>query len=59
MKLTGHSARRGLVSTGRKRGKRPEKLRKQGGWAANSPVFWEYVDEGERWEHTATEAIGL
>ncbi|MET7649236.1 hypothetical protein ABZS83_37580 [Streptomyces sp. NPDC005426] len=59
VKLTGHSARRGLVSTGRKRGKRAEKLRKQGGWAANSPVFWEYVDEGERWEDTATEGIGL
>ncbi len=49
---------RGLVSTGRKRGKRAEKLRKQGGWAANSPVFWEYVDEGERCEDTATEGIG-
>ncbi|MEV0749871.1 hypothetical protein AB0I75_32490 [Streptomyces sp. NPDC050273] len=59
VRLTGHSARRGLVSTGRKRGKRAEKLRKQGGWAANSPVFWEYVDEGERWEDTATEGIGL
>ncbi|MEU1470962.1 hypothetical protein ABZ434_22365 [Streptomyces sp. NPDC005761] len=44
-----HSAPRGLVNTGRK----------QGGWAANSPVFWEYVDEGERWEDTATEGIGL
>ncbi|WP_329213812.1 hypothetical protein OG257_34200 [Streptomyces sp. NBC_00683] len=22
------------------------KLRKQGGWAPNWPVFWEYVDEG-------------
>lgn len=59
MKLTRHSACRGLVSTGRKRGKRTEKLRKQGGWAANSPVFWEYVEEGERWEDTATEGIGL
>ncbi|MFE4455664.1 hypothetical protein, partial [Streptomyces sp. NPDC056796] len=37
VKLTGHSARRSLVSTGRKRGKRAEKLRKQGGWAADSP----------------------
>ncbi|MFD4667497.1 hypothetical protein [Streptomyces halstedii] len=27
--------------------------------AANSPVFWEYVDAGERWEDTATEDIGL
>ncbi|MFJ1774961.1 hypothetical protein ACIOFQ_32750 [[Kitasatospora] papulosa] len=59
VKLTGDSARRGLVSTGRKRGKRAEKLRQQGGWAANSPVFWEYVDEGERWEDAATKGIGL
>ncbi|GAA0925060.1 tyrosine-type recombinase/integrase [Streptomyces thermoalcalitolerans] len=57
--LTGHSARRGLVTTGRKRGKRVEKLRAQGGWSPSSPVFWEYVDEGERWEDAATEDIGL
>lgn len=42
------------VTTGRKHGKRTEKLRRQGGWAPNSPVFWEYVDEGERWEDAAT-----
>jgi hypothetical protein len=59
VQFTGHSARRGLVTTGRKWGKRIEKLRKQGGWAANSPVFWEYVDECERWEDAATEGIGL
>ncbi|MER5757055.1 hypothetical protein [Streptomyces sp. NPDC002088] len=41
VKLTGHSARRGLVTTGRKRGKRTEKLRIQGGWAANSTVFFQ------------------
>lgn len=57
MKLTGHFARRALVSTGRKRGMRAGKLRKQGGWAADSPVFWEYVDENERW--VKTEGIGL
>ncbi|MFF0000048.1 site-specific integrase [Streptomyces avermitilis] len=39
-RITGHSARRGLVTTGRKKGKRVEKLRRQGGWSANSPVFW-------------------
>lgn len=58
-RITGHSARRGLVTTGRKKGKRVEKLRRQGGWAANSPVFWEYVDEGEAFEDAATEGIGL
>ncbi|MFF8293650.1 hypothetical protein ACF068_31200 [Streptomyces sp. NPDC016309] len=58
-RITGHSARRGLVTTGRKKGKRVEKLRRQGGWSANSPVFWEYVDEGEAFEDAATEGIGL
>lgn len=58
-RITGHSARRGLVTTGRRNGKRPEKLRVQGGWSKNSPVFWEYVDEGEKWEDNATEGIGL
>ncbi|MEV6147049.1 hypothetical protein [Streptomyces sp. NPDC051992] len=58
-RITGHSGRRGLVTTGRRNGKRPEKLRAQGGWSKNSPVFWEYVDEGEKWEDNATEGIGL
>ncbi|PJE97132.1 hypothetical protein CUT44_14210 [Streptomyces carminius] len=58
-RITGHSARRGLVTTGRKKGKRVEKLRRQGGWSANSPVFWEYVDEGEAFEDAPTEGIGL
>ncbi|MFK3734653.1 hypothetical protein ACI2LJ_30805 [Streptomyces sp. NPDC088090] len=58
-RITGHSGRRGLVTTGRRKGKRSEKLRTQGGWAKNSPVFWEYVDEGDKWEDNATEGIGL
>ncbi|WP_405816489.1 hypothetical protein OG241_17950 [Streptomyces sp. NBC_01390] len=58
-RITGHSARRGLVTTGRKRGKRAEKLRLQGGWSPNSPVFWEYVDEGEAFEDAVTEGLGL
>ena len=58
-RLTGHSMRRGLVTTGRKKGKRVEKLRAQTGHASNSPVFWEYVEEGEMWEDAATEGLGL
>lgn len=58
-RITGHSGRRGLVTTGRKNGKRVEKLRKQGGWSTNSPVFWEYIDEGEMFEDAATDGIGL
>ncbi|MEU5524778.1 hypothetical protein ABZ759_30000 [Streptomyces sp. NPDC047860] len=49
----------GLVITGRKNGMRVEKLRTQGGWSANSPVFWEYIDEGEMCEDAATDGIGL
>jgi integrase len=58
-RLTGHSMRRGLVTTGRKKGKRAEKLRAQTGHAVNSPVFWEYIEEGELWEDAATDGIGL
>lgn len=58
-RITGHSARRTLVTLGIKNGKRVDKLRSQGGWSANSPVFWEYVDEGAAFEDAATEGIGL
>lgn len=58
-RLVGHSMRRGLVTTGRKKGKKVEKLRAQTGHATNSPVFWEYVEEGEMWEDAATDGIGL
>lgn len=58
-RITGHSGRRGLVTTGRRNGRRSEKLRTQGGWAKNSPVFWDYVEEGDKWADNATEGIGL
>lgn len=58
-RLTGHSMRAGLVTTARKKGKRVEKIRAQTGHAMNSPVFWEYVREGELWEDAATDGIGL
>ncbi|WP_159045205.1 hypothetical protein [Streptomyces avermitilis] len=58
-RITGHSARRGSVTTGIKKGKRVDKLRRQGGWSANSPVFWEYVDEGTMFEDAPTEGIGF
>lgn len=58
-RLTGHSLRRGLVTTARKKGKKVEKIRAQTGHAINSPVFWEYIDEGEMWDDAATDGIGL
>lgn len=59
VRLTGHSMRAGLVTTARKKGKRVEKIRAQTGHAMNSPVFWEYVRDGELWEDAATDGIGL
>lgn len=58
-RLTGHSMRRGFVTTARKKGKKVEKIRAQTGHAINSPVFWEYIDAGELWDDVATEGIGL
>ncbi|MGW9439626.1 hypothetical protein [Streptomyces sp. NPDC055607] len=58
-RITGHSARRTLVTLGIKNGRRVDKLRKQGGWSAKSPVFWEYVDEGGMFEDAPTKGIGL
>lgn len=58
-RLTGHSMRRGFVTTARRKGKKVEKIRAQTGHAINSPVFWEYVDAGEMWEDAATDGIGL
>ena len=36
-RITGHSPRRGLVTTGIKKSKRIDKLRRQAGWSANKP----------------------
>ncbi|NUL02549.1 hypothetical protein HRW07_04670 [Streptomyces lunaelactis] len=58
-RITGHSYRAGLITTGRKKGKRAEKLRAQSGHAENSPAFWRYVRDGEKWEDAATDGIGL
>ncbi|MFD3553412.1 hypothetical protein ACFWWA_15005 [Streptomyces goshikiensis] len=43
----------------RRASERAEKLRAQGGWSAKSAVFWDYVDEGEKWGDAATEGICL
>ena len=48
-----------LITTARKERKRVEKIREQSGHAANSPVFWEYVRDADRWDDAATDGIGL
>ncbi|MDA5281053.1 hypothetical protein [Streptomyces sp. Isolate_45] len=59
VRLTGHSMRSGFITTGSKKGKRPDQLRRQSGHSASSAVFWEYVRRGARWEETASQGIGL
>ncbi len=58
-RLTGHSMRAGFITTGRKAGKRPEQLRRQSGHSASSPVFWDYIRRGERWEDPASKDIDM
>ncbi|MFD7554099.1 hypothetical protein ACFV9E_06115 [Streptomyces sp. NPDC059835] len=59
VRLTGHSMRSGFITTARKAGKREEKIRAQSGHAANSPVFWGYIQEADAWTDAASEGIGL
>lgn len=58
-RLTGHSARRGMVTEGAKRGARVDKLMKQGGWSPKSESFWSYVDAGTETDDPATAKLGL
>lgn len=59
VRLTGHSMRSGFITTSRLAGKREEKIRAQSGHADNSPVFWGYIEEADRWTDAASEDIGL
>ncbi|MFE7705011.1 hypothetical protein ACFU6I_04215 [Streptomyces sp. NPDC057486] len=59
VRLTGHSMRAGFITTSRKAGKRGEKIRAQSGHAENSPVFWGYIREADKWTDAASEDIGL
>lgn len=59
VRLTGHSMRSGFITAARQAGKREEKIRAQSGHAANSPVFWGYIQEADAWTDAASEDIGL
>ncbi|MEU7680889.1 hypothetical protein [Streptomyces spectabilis] len=59
VRLTGHSMRSGFITTSRKAGKREEKIRAQSGHAENSPAFWGYIREADKWTDAASEDIGL
>lgn len=59
VRLTGHSMRAGFITTSRVAGKREEKIRAQSGHAENSPAFWGYIREADKWTDAAGEDIGL
>ncbi|MFE1361299.1 site-specific integrase [Streptomyces harbinensis] len=59
VRLTGHSMRAGLITASRIAGKREEKIRAQSGHAENSPAFWGYIREADKWADAASEDIGL
>lgn len=59
VRLTGHSMRAGFITTSRIAGKREEKIREQSGHAQNSPAFWGYIREADKWIDAASEDIGL
>jgi len=59
VRLTGHSMRAGFITASRVAGKREEKIRAQSGHAENSPAFWGYIREADRWTDAASEDIGL
>lgn len=59
VRLTGHSMRAGFITTSRRAGKREEKIREQSGHADNSPAFWGYIREADKWTDAASEDIGL
>jgi integrase len=46
---SGHSLRRGLVTTARRAGKPVEQIARHGGWADDSRALLTYVDEVDRW----------
>lgn len=57
VRLTGHSMRAGFITASRAAGKREEKIREQSGHAENSPVFWRYIREADKWIDAASEGI--
>lgn len=57
VRLTGHSMRAGFITASRRAGKREEKIREQSGHADNSPVFWRYIREADKWIDAASDGI--
>ena len=49
--------RAGFITASRAAGKREEKIREQSGHAENSPVFWRYIRDADKWVDAASEGI--
>ncbi|MER6610221.1 tyrosine-type recombinase/integrase [Streptomyces sp. NPDC000927] len=54
---TGHSMRRGFITSARKAGKRVEKIRKQSGHSEKSSSFWGYIDDADLVEDNASDGL--
>lgn len=57
LRWTGHSLRSGLATEGRKNGKDPVNIAKQGGWAPGSKAMLGYMQLADEWDDNA--AAGL
>ncbi len=49
----------GFITVSRRAVKRQKKIRAQSGHAANSPAYWGYIREADKWTDAAPEEIGL
>lgn len=59
-RYTGHSARRGLVTSARRAGKDIGRIGRHGGWVDGSSVVWSYAEDVDAWsEDNPTDDIGL
>ncbi len=59
-RYSGHSARRGLVTSARQAGKDIGRIGRHGGWVDGSSVVWSYVEDVDAWgEDNPTDGIGL
>jgi integrase len=57
IRWTGHSLRSGLATEGRKNGKDPVNIAKQGGWAPGSKAMLGYMQLADEWEDNASAGL--
>jgi hypothetical protein len=59
VRMTGHSARAGLVTEATNAGHQPDIIARTTGHAPNSKVLWDYRRVEDGWKNNATIGIGL